>query len=146
MAAVIEDIGGEPVVRALVERFYDLIETAPEGANILNLHFQGHGLAHVRLEQFDFLCGFFGGRRYYAERHGHMNLRELHAHVPIRMQDAEDWLSCMVRALDDTGVQGPARARIEARLRPSGTDAGEPACGLASSLSPGAVGSRPSPD
>ena len=114
MATVLEDIGGEPKVRALVKRFYDIIETAPEGASILNLHFQGHGLAHVRLEQFDFLCGFFGGRRYYAERHGHMNLRELHAHVPIRMQDAEDWLSCMARALDDTGVQGPARARIEA--------------------------------
>jgi hemoglobin len=114
MATVIDDIGGEPAVRALVERFYDLIETAPEGAKILNLHFQGHGLAHVRLEQFDFLCGFFGGQRYYAERHGHMNLRELHAHVPIRMQDAEDWLRCMTQALNDTGIQGSGRAGIEA--------------------------------
>lgn len=113
MASVVEEIGGEPVVRALVERFYDIIETAPEGARILDLHFQGHGLAHVRPEQFDFLCGFFGGRRYYAERHGHMNLRELHAHVPIRLQDAEDWLGCMARALDDVGIDGPARARID---------------------------------
>jgi len=113
MATVMDDIGGEPAVRALVERFYNIIETAPEGAGLLNLHFQGHGLAHVRLEQFDFLCGFFGGRRTYAERHGHMNLRALHAHVPIRMQDAEDWLRCMARALDDTGIQGPARTRIE---------------------------------
>jgi len=113
MTTVVEEIGGEPVVRALVERFYDIIETAPEGARILDLHFQGHGLAHVRVEQFGFLCGFFGGRRYYAEQHGHMNLREIHAHVPIRMQDAEDWLACMQRALDDTGIQGPARARID---------------------------------
>ena len=113
MASVVEEIGGEPVVRALVERFYDLIETAPEGARILDLHFQGHGLAHVRVEQFDFLCGFFGGRRYYAERHGHMNLREIHAHVPIRERDAEDWLGCMGRALDDVGIVGPARARID---------------------------------
>ena len=113
MSTVIEEIGGEATVRALVECFYDLIETAPEGADILNLHFQGHGLAHVRLEQFDFLCGFFGGRRYYAERHGHMNLRELHAHVPIRLQDAENWLRCMARALDDTSIHGPARTRIE---------------------------------
>ena len=114
MATVLEDLGGEAVVRALVDRFYDIIETAPEGAGLLNLHFQGHGLAHVRLEQFDFLCGFFGGRRYYAERHGHMNLRELHAHVPIRTKDAEDWLHCMTQALDDTGIHGPARVRIEA--------------------------------
>lgn len=112
MASVVDDIGGEPVVRALVERFYDLIETAPEGARILDLHFQGHGLSHVRLEQFEFLSGFFGGRRYYAERHGHMNLREIHAHVPIHPQDAEDWLSCMTRALDDVGIGGPAREKI----------------------------------
>ena len=113
MAAVIDDIGGEPVVRALVERFYDIVETAPEGVRILDLHFQGHGLAHVRPEQFDFLCGFFGGRRRYAERHGHMNLRELYAHVPIALRDAEDWLACMARALDEVGIRGPARARID---------------------------------
>lgn len=113
MTTVVEEIGGEPVVRALVERFYDIIETAPEGARILDLHFQGHGLAHVRVEQFGFLCGFFGGRRYYAEAHGHMSLREIHAHVPIREKDAEDWLACMARALDDTGIHGAARGRIE---------------------------------
>jgi hemoglobin len=42
-----------------------------------------------------------------------MNLRELHAHVPIRLRDAEDWLGCMGRALDDVGITGPARARID---------------------------------
>ena len=30
MTTVVEEIGGEPVVRALVERFYHIIETAPE--------------------------------------------------------------------------------------------------------------------
>ena len=114
MTSVVEEIGGEPVLRALVARFYDIIETAPEGARILDLHLQGHGLAHVRAEQFGFLCGFFGGRRYYAEPHGHMSLREIHAHVPIRARDAEDWLACMARALDDTGVHGPSRGRIDA--------------------------------
>ncbi|AWB47118.1 cyanoglobin [Gemmobacter aquarius] len=114
MASVIDEIGGEPVVRALVERFYDIIETAPQGARILDLHFQGHGLAHVRPEQFAFLCGFFGGRRHYAEQHGHMNLREIHAHVPITASHAEEWLTCMACALDDTGITGPARERINA--------------------------------
>ena len=113
MPSVVDEIGGEPILRALVERFYDIIETAPEGARILDLHFQGHGLAHVRVEQFGFLSGFFGGRRYYAERHGHMNLREIHAHVAIRATDAEDWLACMARALDDVGIQGTARQRID---------------------------------
>ncbi|WP_264479730.1 globin family protein [Roseobacter weihaiensis] len=30
-----------------------------------------------------------GGRRYYAERHGHMDVKLIHAHVPIRREDAE---------------------------------------------------------
>ena len=114
MTSVIESIGGEEAVRRLVERFYDIIESAPEGAAIHDLHLQGHGLAHVRREQFDFMCGFLGGRRRYAERHGHMNLRALHEHLPIRPQDAGAWLACMSRALDETGIEGPDRARIDA--------------------------------
>ncbi len=112
MQPVIDRIGGEETVRALVERFYDLVETLPQGAQILHLHFRGHGMAHVRAEQFEFLTAFFGGRRSYAERHGHMNLREIHAHVPIRPEDAENWLHCMDLALADTGVAEPLRGQI----------------------------------
>ena len=73
-------------------------------------------MAHVRAEQFDFLTGFFGGRRIYAERHGHMNLREIHAHVPIRPEDAENWLLCMDLALGEVGVADPMRSQIFATL------------------------------
>jgi len=112
MASVVDRLGGEPVVRALVERFYDLVETLPQGAQILHLHFRGHGLSHVRTAQFEFLCAFFGGRRDYIERHGSLNLKEMHAHVPIRPEDAEDWLFCMDLALADTGVAEPLRGQI----------------------------------
>ena len=112
MASVVDRLGGEPVVRALVERFYDLVETRPEGAQILHLHFRGHGISHVRTAQFEFLCAFFGGRRDYIERHGSLNLKEMHAHVPIRPEDAEDWLFCMDLALGDTGVEEPLRGQI----------------------------------
>lgn len=113
MQRMIDQIGGEDAVRQLVERFYDLIETLPEGRHILHLHFRGHGMSHVRVEQFKFLCGFFGGPRYYAEEHGHMNLRDLHSHVPIRAQDAEDWLFCMKQAMSDCGIDGPVRDQLE---------------------------------
>ena len=111
MEPMIDRIGGEERVRLLVNRFYDLIESLPQGAAIMAMHQRGHGLSHVRPEQFDFLSGFFGGRRYYHERHGHMNLREIHAHVAIRRQDAEDWLAVMDRAMVDTAV--PDRERTE---------------------------------
>ena len=109
---MIDRIGGEETVHAVVDHFYDLIETLPQGAQIMDLHLQGHGLSHVRPAQFEFLCGFFGGRRYYQERHGHMNLREIHAHVPIRAQDAADWLAVMDRALGDCAVADPMKGQI----------------------------------
>lgn len=112
MCSVIERMGGETVVRALVDRFYDLIETAPEGRHILHLHFRGHGIAHVRAAQFEFLCGFFGGRRDYMQRPGALNLKEQHDHVPIRPEDAEDWLTCMAQALRDVGVADPVRSQV----------------------------------
>jgi hemoglobin len=117
MEPMIDRIGGEGQVSLLVNHFYDLIETLPQGAAIMAMHQRGHGLNHVRPEQFDFLCGFFGGRRYYQERHGHMNLREIHAHVEIRAQDAEDWLAVMGRAMSETGVADPERAEIMTTFR-----------------------------
>ncbi|AZL58867.1 cyanoglobin [Tabrizicola piscis] len=117
MEPMIERIGGEGQVHLLVNHFYDLIETLPQGKTIMDLHLKGHGLSHVRPEQFDFLCGFFGGRRYYHERHGHMNLREIHAHVDIRRKDAEDWLAVMERAMSDTGVAERERAEVMVTFR-----------------------------
>ncbi|MFM7336397.1 MAG: group II truncated hemoglobin [Tabrizicola sp.] len=117
MEPMIDRIGGEPQVRLLVNHFYDLIETLPQGAAIMAMHQRGHGLSHVRPEQFNFLCGFFGGRRYYHELHGHMNLREIHAHVEIRRQDAEDWLAVMERAMAETGVAERELGEIMATFR-----------------------------
>lgn len=114
---MIERIGGEERVHHLVNHFYDLIESLPQGSAIMAMHLKGHGLSHVRPEQFNFLCGFFGGRRYYHERHGHMSLREIHAHVEIRLQDAKDWLAVMDRAMVETGVPDPERAEIMVTFR-----------------------------
>ncbi|MBP9184747.1 MAG: group II truncated hemoglobin [Fuscovulum sp.] len=117
MEPMIDRIGGEEKVHHLVDHFYDLIETLPQGRAIMEMHLKGHGLSHVRPAQFEFLCGFFGGRRYYHERHGHMNLREIHAHVEIRTQDAEDWLAVMDLAMKDTAVPADQAAQIMAAFR-----------------------------
>ncbi len=117
MEPMIDRIGGEEKVHLLVNHFYDLIETLPQGKTIMEMHLKGHGLSHVRPEQFNFLCGFFGGRRYYHELHGHMNLREIHAHVEIRTQDAEDWLAVMDRAMVETEVAEKERGEIMKTFR-----------------------------
>ena len=114
--SLVEDIGGEAALRALVERFYDIVETEPAAGHLLSLHLRGHGMAHARQEQFDFLCGFLGGRRYYEEQHGHINVREVHAHVPIRREDAEEWLSCLDQAMRERGIVGDAADRMRLAL------------------------------
>ena len=114
---MIDRIGGEQKVHELVDHFYDLIESLPQGQAIMEMHLKGHGLSHVRPAQFEFLCGFFGGRRYYHERHGHMNLREIHAHVEIRREDAENWLWVMDKAMVETNLPNNIRLQLSAAFR-----------------------------
>lgn len=113
---VIDDIGGEDVLHALVNQFYDLMENDPDIHELHRLHFRGHGMEHVRQAQFEFLSGFLGGRQYYRERFGHMDVREIHAHVPIRQKDADMWLKTFDRSLDLCGLKGPAVERLQATL------------------------------
>ena len=117
MELMIDRIGGESRVHALVTHFYDLIESLPQGEAILAKHLNGHGLSHVRPAQFEFLCGFFGGRRYYMDRTGHMNLRAIHTHVEICTQDADDWLWLTETAMDNTRVAEPMRGQIMTTFR-----------------------------
>ncbi len=114
---LVEQLGGEAAVKRLVGHFYDLMETDPVVYELHRLHFRGHGLNLTRAEQFNFLSGFFGGRRYYLEKHGHMNLRKIHEHVPIREHDVEMWLELMDRALVDCDMHGPEVEKIRATLR-----------------------------
>ena len=117
MSSILEQFGGENALRELVEHFYDLIETLPQAARLRELHQEGHGLAHTRVQQFDFLSGFMGGRPYFMETHRHMNVREIHAHVPILDEDAEVWLQIMDRALAELGHKGAHVERLRSGFR-----------------------------
>lgn len=117
MSSALTSLGGETALRTLVETFYDIMETDPKAYPLHRLHFRGHGLNHTRQAQFEFMCGFLGGRAYYRERFGHMNLREIHAHVPIRKADAELWLQTFDKALAQCGMRGETVDTFRATLR-----------------------------
>jgi hemoglobin len=117
VVSILDQLGGEEALRALVGHFYDLVESDPRGENLMRLHFRGHGLSHVRDEQFNFLSGFLGGRRYYEEKHGSMEVRLMHAHVPIALEDAESWLALMDQSISDLGHSGPHVDRMRAAFR-----------------------------
>lgn len=104
--------GGEEGIRKLVETFYDIVEFEPEGRVLHILHLRGHGVAHSRIEQLNFLSGFLGGPRLYAQKHGHSNVREMHEHVEIDAAAKDAWLKCMGIAIDRVGLPADIKGRL----------------------------------
>jgi hemoglobin len=109
-ATPFEWIGGEERVKSLVERFYDLMDLSPEFARLRQVH--GSSLDQARQRTFWFLCGWLGGPQYYTEQFGHPRLRARHMHVPIGIQERDEWLACMDRAMGETAVPEDLRARL----------------------------------
>jgi hemoglobin len=99
-----DSIGGEEGIIKLVNVFYDIVETNPEGHKLHLLHLRGNGIAHSRVEQFNFLSGFLGGPKLYVEKHGHSNVRSMHEHVEINSEAKDIWLKCMSIAIDHIGI------------------------------------------
>ena len=76
------------------------------------LHLRGNGVAHSRLEQFNFLSGFLGGPKLYVEKHGHSNVRAMHEHVEISVKGKDIWLKCMEMAIDEIGVDSDIKHKL----------------------------------
>lgn len=105
-----EQIGGEVVIRKLVDRFYDLMDSQPEAAGIRALH--PEDLTESRNKLFWFLVGWSGGPPMYIERFGHPRLRARHIPFPIGESERDQWLWCMNQALEETITDGLARVQL----------------------------------
>jgi hemoglobin len=112
-----ELLGGEAVVRQLVERFYDeMSERAPALAMLHPCDEQGH-VARASRDRFGlFLVGWLGGPQDYIAQHGHPRLRMRHGRVPVDVAMRDAWLACMQVALDALGVTGEVRSFLDARF------------------------------
>src|SRR6186713_2474897 len=99
-------IGGETGLRKLVERFYDLIDSAPEAAQIRALH--PKSLKQSREKFFMFLSGWSGGPSLYIEKYGHPRLRMRHMPFSIGALERDQWIWCMNKALDESQLDQPA--------------------------------------
>lgn len=91
-------VGGDSGVRALVDRFYDLMDSAPEAVNIRQLH--AKSLKTSRDKLYKFLSGWLGGPQLYVAEYGHPMLRARHMPFPIAERERDEWLWCMRHALD----------------------------------------------
>ena len=107
-------IGGEPAVRRLVKRFYELMDTLPEAYGIRKLHAVDLSSAEEKL--FMFLCGWLGGPQLYVEKFGHPKLRARHLPFPIGSDEAEQWMLCMRQAMDEVITDEGLRASLDKSL------------------------------
>ena len=103
-------LGGEAAVRALVDRFYDLMALDERFAGLRALH-PVH-LDGLRDKLFWFLSGWLGGPALYVERFGHPRLRARHLPFPIATAERDQWLLCMAEAMADVGVGQPLFDRL----------------------------------
>lgn len=92
-----ELIGGAEKIRALVTRFYELMDGLPEAYGIRKMHAEDLQSANDKL--FKFLSGWMGGPQLFVEEYGHPMLRR--RHLPFAIGDAErdQWMLCMNQAL-----------------------------------------------
>ena len=97
-----ERIGGEAGLKALVERFYDIIDSAPEATQLRALH--PKSLRQSREKFFMFLSGWTGGPQLYLEKYGHPRLRMRHMPFSIGAVERDQWIWCMHKALDESKI------------------------------------------
>ena len=109
-ATPFEAIGGENKVKALVERFYDLMDLEPKYSALRAAH--GSELTKARQHLFWFLCGWMGGPQHYTERFGHPKLRLRHMPFSIGILERDQWVSCMEQAMQETGVPEDLRTQL----------------------------------
>jgi hemoglobin len=113
-ATPFEWVGGEARVRALVDRFYDLMDLEPAYRVLRASH--GSTLDGARDKLFWFLCGWLGGPDHYQQRFGHPRLRMRHMPFSIGIEERDQWLACMAQAMAETGLDPALRERLQQSL------------------------------
>ena len=103
-------IGGEPGVRALVDRFYDLMDLEPLFAELRALHPAALDGSRDKLHWF--LCGWLGGPDLYVQRFGHPRLRARHLPYAIGIRERDQWLACMQLAMAEVALDSALAGRL----------------------------------
>jgi hemoglobin len=104
-------IGGDAKVRELVNRFYDLMELEPKFKRLREVH--GATLESAREKLYLFLSGWLGGPSLYTDRFGHPMLRARHLPFSIGNEERDQWMACMMQAMEETEVPQALRAALE---------------------------------
>jgi hemoglobin len=105
-------IGGEATVARLSDRFYELMDTVPHFATIRAMHpAELHG---SRDKLFMFLSGWLGGPDLFVQNVGQPLLRQRHMPFSIGEAERDQWVACMVLAMESVGIDEALRERLQA--------------------------------
>ncbi|OED36421.1 hypothetical protein AB833_27815 [Chromatiales bacterium (ex Bugula neritina AB1)] len=96
-------LGGEPGVRALVDTFYNHMQSNPDFDTIWSWHNSDPATMRDKLTLF--LCYWSGGGRHIAEKLPPISIPAVHSHLRVTSAERDQWLACMKLALLDNGHQ-----------------------------------------
>lgn len=97
-----ERIGGHPVLQAITDRFYDLMDQEPAYAELRAMH--APDLSEMRASLPLFLAGWAGGPRDWFEANPGKCMMSAHGGFRINQATAAQWSDAMRRALAETDV------------------------------------------
>lgn len=97
-----EQIGGADGVRAVVDRFYDLLESEPRYAALRAMH--GADLFPVRVSLTEFMSGWLGGPRQWFDARPGVCMTSIHRDMGITRDTAGQWVHAMSRAMAECRV------------------------------------------
>jgi hemoglobin len=104
-------IGGAPAIQAIVDRFYDLVETEPRFLRLRAMH--ETDLEPMRRSLASFLSFWFGGPQEWRPAKSGACVMAAHAHFLIDHDHAQQWIDAMSIAIADNGVEPQLAATIK---------------------------------
>ena len=109
-----ERIGGAEKVRALVQRFYQIMDATPEVQDLRKMH--AASLKGSEEKLFMFLSGWMNGPQLFVEKFGHPKLRQRHMPFAIGDKERDQWMKCMTQAIQDVVEDEVLRKELIAAL------------------------------
>ena len=109
--SIYDAIGGIDKIDELVDRFYDLMALEPIFSDLRAMHPQDLSTSREKLKFF--LTGWMGGPDIYSPKYGHPMLRARHLPFKIGINERNQWLACMYKAMEECGIDSNAAKQLE---------------------------------